>query len=340
MGQKISEEYLEYAKSYIPQPQRYTPYQSNWKPPEEEPPIIIATKLESSPFEPRNFSEFIGQASVKEVLQIIVDSANKERRLIPNILLTGAYGHGKTTLAKLIIKRHRKKIRIVDGSIVETVIVPSTDVIYIVDEAHNIPSQVADTYNILIDSGNLRIIACTTNPGALPAAFRSRFRNIYISSYTVDNIKTIIQKAANRAKINLTPKAAGLLAARSKLNPRYGLTLLDFIREISILTATPNLPIIEQNILEGVRKLGIDSLGLTEIDRKYLSLLKANKPIGLQYIASVLAVDVNTIQEEIEPYLIQLGLIERTQRGRIIGDNHSITMLNKRILEEARKLTP
>ena len=145
----------------------------------EEEDVLEEIKLELNPMEPQNFGDFIGQMSQKEVLQIIVDSANMENRLIPCILLTGPYGHGKTTLAKLVAKRHNKKIIVIDGAISESIIRPLSNTIYIVDEAHNIPAQIADSYNILIDSNQLRIIACTTNPGALPAPFRSRFRSIY-----------------------------------------------------------------------------------------------------------------------------------------------------------------
>ena len=334
------EEYREYAKSYVAQPTYIPPFQSGWMPIRQ----ISAEKGElttkPNPFDPQNFNDFVGQESAKEVLAIIVDSANKEKRLIPNILLTGAYGHGKTTLARLIIKRHKKQIRIVDGSVAALSIEPSKDIVYIVDEAHNIPPQLADTYNVLLDSGDLRLIACTTKPGALPAAFRSRFRNIYITNYTAENIKTIIQKAAKRAKIRISPRATRYLGERSKFNPRYALNLLDFLREIKVLYSSPEETIKEGDVIEGLAKLKIDSLGLTELDRKYLGLLRYDRAIGVQYIASILYMDIETIQEEVEPYLIQIGLVERTPRGRIMGSQHTIERLKRQILEEAKNFAP
>jgi holliday junction DNA helicase RuvB len=280
--------------------------------------VAPSREIKENPFEPRTFSEFIGQENAKEVLKIIVDSANKEHRLIPNILLTGAYGHGKTTLAKLIAKRHHKKIDIVDGSIAGDIIKPSTSKIYIVDEAHNIPAQLMDSYNILMDSGNLRIIACTTNPGELSAPFRSRFRSLYLEGYTPLHITKIVKKAATRANLKINPKAASVLGNRSKCNPRNALTLLDFIREISSLKATSSSEVSVEDVDEALAKLGIDFLGLTNLDRKYLELLKYDRPTGLQYISSALSQDVLTIQTEIEPYLMQIGLVERTPRGRIL----------------------
>lgn len=298
-------------------PRDYTvPYLSAWKPL----PLIKTKKLitKPNPFEPQTFDDFVGQEFAKGILKIIVDSANKEKRLIPNILMTGAYGHGKTTLAKLVIQRHCKRIQLVDGSIAATIIIPSTDTVYIVDEAHNIPPQLADTYNILIDAGQLRMVACTNKPGMLPAPFRSRFRSIYLGDYTLKNIGTILKNAAKRSKIKISEKAIIALAIRSKLNPRYALTLLDFMREIAVLEATNKPEITEEAVLGGALRLNIDTLGLTELDRKYLSLLRTDNPVGLSYISSVLSVDVDTIQNEIEPYLMHLGLVERTPRGRLL----------------------
>jgi Holliday junction DNA helicase RuvB len=289
------------------------------------PPVYMPEKIldvvsEINPFEPKNLKEFVGQENTKEVLQIIVDSANIEHRLIPNILLTGPYGHGKTTLAKIIARRHHKKIEITDGNLAATVIKPSKTKIYIVDEAHNIPPQVADSYNILIDAGELRIIACTTNPGNLSSAFRSRFRTLYLVNYTVEDITKIIKRAANRAKIKITNESVAILGKRSKCNPRNALNLLAFVQEVASLSSQKEQKIPKESVQVALSKLGIDGLGLNSLDRKYLSLLKIDIPVGLQYISSVLAQDVATIQNEIEPYLIQGGFVERTARGRILGN--------------------
>jgi len=269
-----------------------------------------------NPLEPRSFSEFIGQDRAKEVLSIIVDSANKEHRIIPNILLTGPYGHGKTTLAKLIVRRHKKDVRIVDGASTDKLLLdkPSKGTIYIIDEAHNIPTEVTDSFNIQIDSGNLRVIACTTNPGALPAPFRSRFRSIYLHDYTPVDLERIVFNALLRSKQSATHEAIQMIAARSKLNPRQALTILEFSREVRVLRG--DREITADDLREVFYKLDIDDRGLTALDQKYLSLLKYDTPVGLQFISSILSVDRETIQEEIEPYLIHLGLVERTPRGR------------------------
>lgn len=289
----------------------------------KEPPTPI------NPFEPTTLDDFIGQEQAKEIIKIIVDSANKEKRLIPNIILTGAYGHGKTTLAKLIAKRHRKEIQIIDGSMAGVLVKPSRDKIYVIDEAHNIPAQVADSFNILIDSGNLRIIGCTTNPGALPAPFRSRFRVIYLDDYQPKDIARILEKASRRLPLNIDKLALNDIANRSKCNPRTALAILDFVREVSSLSSDDG-KVTADVVLQSLIKLGIDEIGLTRVDKKYLDLLKPNHPVGLQYISATLSIDSETIQEEIEPYLLKLGLIQRTPRGRIKvdPDNPPFTKIN------------
>lgn len=309
-----TKEYQNFVKNYQPRIIDFIPIPV-WDTsiPEEREEVVSA-----NPLEPQTLKEFVGQEKAKEILRIIVDSANKEKRLIPNILLTGAYGHGKTTLAKLIAKRHKKKLKIIDGSIAGSVIKPDPGKIYIVDEAHNIPAKITDSFNIMIDAGELRIVACTTNPGALPAPFRSRFRTIYLTEYQPLDIAKIIQRATNRLEVKIDKTAVDMIANRSKCNPRAALTILDFVREIGSLNSNPEITIIV--VLDALNKLGINEIGLTILDRKYLELLRTDRPVGLQYISSVLSVDSETIQEEIEPYLIRLGIIERTARGRVMVD--------------------
>lgn len=290
-------------------------YSARDEPKKEKEPVPV------NPFEPKSLEQFVGQEQAKEVIKIIVDSANKEKRLIPNILLTGAYGHGKTTLAKLIVKRHKKDVEIIDGSVAGLVIKPDRDTIYIVDEIHNVPPAVTDSFNIEIDAGNLRMIGCTTNPGALPAPFRSRFRNIYLDEYQPKHIAQIIERAAKRMSLTIEKAAINDMANRSKCNPRNALMILDFVREVAVLGKEEQVT--TETVLDALKKLGIDAIGLTNLDRKYLDVINATRPVGLQYISSVLAVDSDTVQEEIEPYLIRIGLIERTPRGRIRANSSS-----------------
>ena len=277
-------------------------------------PIIYSPSLSYN--DPPTFEDFIGQDSPKEVLIIIVEAALKRGEYIPNILLTGMFGHGKTTLAKLIATKLKVNTRLIDGVLSETLFKnPNPNMIYIIDEIHNIPPVVADSLNILLDSKQLHIIGCTTSPGKLSAPFRSRFRQMYLEEYTEIHIKQILSRASNRAKIDITDNSLNLLSSRAKLNPRNALTLLDFVKESAIVKEIEQIS--EDLIHSSLKSLKVDDLGLTEIDRVYLNALNYTKPVGLRHISSVLSLDIVTIEEQVEPFLLKIGLIERTARGRL-----------------------
>jgi len=268
--------------------------------------------------DPRTFDEFVGQKPIKHVLKIIVDAAIKENRNIPNILLTGGFGHGKTTLSKLIVDRFKRSAIIIDGSYAESLLTPNDDAVYIVDEIHNMQPAISDSLNILLDSGKLHLIGCTTSPGKLQAPFRSRFRHLYINDYTENEIGEIVTNAAKRTNLNISEQVAITIAKRSKFNPRNALLILDFVREI---VSVENLKTVTQETVEkALDWLQIDKRGLTDLDRKYLETLKYLNPIGLKYISSILCLDTSTIEEQIEPFLVNSGFVERTPRGRMLID--------------------
>jgi holliday junction DNA helicase RuvB len=338
MARKREEELLEFAQNYstlgrglyvisIPPPFILTPT-------EDEPPTI-------NPIEPQTFADFIGQAPVKEVLRIIIEAANRESRTVPNILLTGSYGHGKTTLAKLIAKQNNKSFKILDGASVGAELSLKKDTIYIIDEAHNIPAQVTDSFNILIDSNRLNIIACTTNPGSLSPPFRSRFRTIYLEPYIEKDIYNILRKASKRINFNITVSATKVIAERSKLNPRISLSVLEFVREIGVATKTkhPPKPINIKDALLALDKLGIDADGFNNLDRRYLEILSTDYPVGMQYITSLLSMDSATIQDEIEPYLLKRGIIQRTPKGRIKSKPNSVDIKREDQIDFTRGLS-
>lgn len=279
-------------------------------------PKIETTIYKPSKFDPSNLEEFIGQAQNKKILDIIIKAALKNNEFIPNLLLTGTYGHGKTTLSQLIALESGKEFRLIDGSTAETFLKnPNSNLVYIVDEIHNIPPVLADSLNILIDQNKIHLIGCTTSPGKLQAPFKSRFRHIYLSDYNLKDMSLIVKNAFKRVKTNISLNAVEEIAKRSKLNPRTALSILKFVKEVQI---TENIKIISKNkTLEILNILGINELGLTEMDLKYLEALRYDKPIGLKSLASILSLDEQTIEEQIEPYLLKERMIERTARGRI-----------------------
>jgi Holliday junction DNA helicase RuvB len=189
----------------------------------------------------------------------------------------------------------------------------------IIDEIHNLNPDVADSLNIILDQGNLRIIGCTTNPGALPSAFRSRFRSIHLEPYSVKDILAILSIATDKKGKTYLPSRLNNIAVRSRFNPRVGLNYLATVFDWMAVNYQTS---IEHFILDEVFiRLGVDQLGYTKRDKQYLAAFPEDRAVGIQYLSAVTGIDTTTIETEIEPYLMQTGLIDRTARGRIkLGD--------------------
>lgn len=264
---------------------------------------------------PQTFEDYIGQENAKEIVQIIVNAAKIEQRYLPNIMVDGPYGTGKTTLARLVLRAYNGQDAVVDAASVNRTL-PAKGVV-IVDEIHNLAPDVADSLNILLDEGKLHIVGCTTNPGALPSAFRSRFRSIHLEPYKIGDIEEILTRATVRK--GYVPTHLKNIAVRGRFNPRVSLNYLATVFDWMAVNYTSS---IAPNILDEVfKRLGVDKLGYTKRDKQYLAAIPEDRAVGIQYISAVTGIDTTTIETEIEPYLMQTGLVDRTARGRIkLGD--------------------
>jgi len=264
-------------------------------------------------FAPTTFDEYIGQAKAKQTVSIMVDAALKEQRPIPNILIDGPFGLGKTTLATLILKRAGVEPTLVDGAAVAKNMPTGT---VIIDEIHNVPPDVCDSLNISLDQGLLTVVGCTTTLGALPAAFRSRFRQVHLDLYSVTDLTEILEKVANRKGIQSTKPLLTQVAKRSRFTARiainYLATIFDYMAVKNETTLT------SKTMKEVFDNLGLDEFGFLPRDYEYLKALNTEQPVGLQYLEAMINVDKATIEEEIEPYLMRMGLINRTPRGRLL----------------------
>lgn len=282
-----------------------------WIPSTSKKPDTPAPK--DSIFSPVTFDDYIGQPQAKRLANIMVQAAHNERRALPNIMLVGEYGLGKTSLAKIIMRAAGLPEHMHDGVSINKAF--PTESTFIIDEIHNLESSTADSLNLHLDSGKYHIIGCTNNPGALPSAFRSRFRTIQLTSYQPSELKTIARRVCKRKGINFSESALELLSLRSRFNARQVIMYLSMAFDLMSVSHHSTLSV--GVVHETFEFIGVDSRGLLPRDREYLKALPPHRAVGLQYLSAVLGIDDKTIEEEVEPFLLRMGFIDRTPRGRI-----------------------
>jgi Holliday junction DNA helicase RuvB len=265
-------------------------------------------------FTPQNFDDYVGQERPKAIARLMISASQIEARSLPNILIDGPYGTGKTSLAKIIFQSAGITPRVMDAAAFKGT--PFIKHPLIIDEVHNLDSVVADSLNLLIDRGSVQLIACTTSPGQVPAAFKSRFREIHLEPYNLNEIEKILANAVARKNLTMADKTIAEIARRSRLNPRAAIHNLSFIFDWMIVNN--NFVPTQKNLEDAFSILGIDKNGLTERDYKYLAALDTDRSVGLSHLSAMLGLDTKTIEREVEPYLLQLGLVGRMPRGRIL----------------------
>jgi Holliday junction DNA helicase RuvB len=263
---------------------------------------------------PKTFDEYVGQEHAKRLVKVMMDAAAIEQRPLPNMMITGTAGLGKTSLARLILEGEAYKFT--DGNTLNAGVSDLSGYL-IVDEIHNTKSEVCDALNLLIDDGTVRIMACTTNPGMLPGPFRTRFRTINLLPYSVEDLVQIMQNVLERRGDLIVPYVLlEKIAQRGRRTPRVTLQYLSLIMDMMVVNEQYTLT--NELLEEAFDAIGVDELGLLEIDRRYLAAFPSDdRAVGLQYLCAVIACDKETIEQEIEPYLLSLKLIDRTSKGRI-----------------------
>lgn len=295
---------------------------------------------------PSCFAEYIGQDAIKDNLSIAIKAAKKRGDPLDHVLLHGGPGLGKTTLANIIASEFDVSIKITSGPALEkqgdiaSIIsnLEENDVLFI-DEIHRLKPSVEEILytamedfgiDIIIGKGpsarsmrldlpNFTLIGATTKVSMLSSPLRDRFGNVFrFQFYTDDDIKSIILRSARILGTKINFEAADLLARSSRKTPRIANRLLKRVRDYA---EVKNKPMVDIPILrESLDALGIDPLGLDHADREILSIIIekfSGGPVGLNTLSAAVSEDQSTIEDIYEPFLIQLGFLERTARGRI-----------------------
>lgn len=294
---------------------------------------------------PQRFAEYVGQERLKKNLQLAITAAKKRGEPIDHVLLYGPPGLGKTTMAAVIANEMGAGLRVTSGPAIEKAgdlasiltNLNDGDVLFI-DEIHRLGRAVEEILysamedfkldivigkgpaarSVRLDLPRFTVIGATTRTGSLAAPLRDRFGHIYrLEFYTPEEIAQIITRAATILETRIKPEASRLLSTRARLTPRIANRLLKRVRDyadvngdgiIDVTTTTQALTLLE-----------VDELGLDPADRNLLlSMLDTygDSPVGLTTIAALTGDETTTIEDFYEPYLLQIGFIERTPRGR------------------------
>jgi Holliday junction DNA helicase RuvB len=292
------------------------------------------------------WEEFIGQPQIKRSLQVAITAAKEREEALDHVLFYGPPGLGKTTLSHLIAKEMGSALKITSGTALTKVgdiaallsnLEPG-DVLFI-DEIHRLPKVIEETLypvmedfaldimigkgpssrSVRLDIPRFTLVGATTRFGALAGPFRDRFGLIHrVSPYEHQDLSQILQQAAVKLHTVLDSQSALELARRARGTPRVALQLLKRARDHAQLQ---KLPITPDLIKISLDLLAIDSLGLSEHDRLFLSTIMDKHrggPVGLSTLAASLNEDPLTIEEIIEPYLLQLGFLQKTPKGRVV----------------------
>jgi len=298
---------------------------------------------------PKTLGEFVGQAAAKDNLRVFIESARSRREAMDHVLFFGPPGLGKTTLAQIVARELGVGFRATSGPVIAKsgdlaallTNLEEGDVLFI-DEIHRLNPVVEEVLypamedraldliigegpsarSVRIDLPPFTLIGATTRQGLLTTPLRDRFGiPVRLNFYTVDELESVVRRGAALLGMGIDPAGAREIARRARGTPRVAGRLMRRVRDFAHVAGAGT---VTQSLADdALTRLEVDSLGLDAQDRRYLRMIAdiyKGGPVGVETLAAGLSEPRDTIEEVIEPYLIQLGLIARTARGRCLND--------------------